>query len=95
MTPMPQVRVEIPAALREFSHGIETVEASGDDVGQVLLALATRFAALRDRLLTPQGRLRSNILVYVNEKDIRYLDRERTRLKEGDILTLHASLGGG
>jgi molybdopterin converting factor small subunit len=92
---MALVKVEIPAALREYSHGIETVELGGEDVGQVLLALATRFAALRDRLLTPQGRLRSTILLYVNDKDIRYLDRERTRLHEGDTLTLHASLGGG
>ncbi|MCI4364119.1 MAG: MoaD/ThiS family protein [Thermoplasmata archaeon] len=92
---MPLVRVEIPAALREFSHGIETVEVGGEDVGQVLLALATRFPALRDRLLTSQDRLQSSILVYLNEKDIRYLDRERTRLSEADTLTLHAALGGG
>ena len=43
----------------------------------------------------PEGRLRNFVNVYVNEDDIRYLQREQTPLVPGDVVSIVPSVAGG
>jgi adenylyltransferase/sulfurtransferase len=57
--------------------------------------LTTEFADLRKHLYTDDGRIRSFVNVYLNDEDIRYLDKENTPLKDGDTISIIPSIAGG
>jgi sulfur-carrier protein adenylyltransferase/sulfurtransferase len=88
-------RVLIPTPLRPYTNQQDAVEADGATVGEVLSSLTSKYADLRRHLYSEEGRLRSFVNVYVNDDDIRYLEREATALKAGDVLSIVPSVAGG
>ena len=88
-------RVLIPTPLRPYTNQQDTVEIEGATVGELLSALTSRYSDLRRHLYSDEGKLRSFVNVYVNDDDIRYLDREATTLKAGDVVSIVPSVAGG
>ena len=88
-------RVLIPTPLRPYTNQQDTVEIDGATVGELLSALTARYSDLRRHLYSDEGKLRSFVNVYVNDDDIRYLDREATALKAGDVVSIVPSVAGG
>src|SRR6266536_1554037 len=76
------VLVRIPTPLRAVTKGISDVQATGDTVAAVLEDLERQFPGMRERLLDEGGELRRFINVYVNQEDIRFLQDQKTVLKE-------------
>ena len=68
-------RILIPTPLRQFAEKQDTVEAEGSTVGEVLAALTTRFPNLTKQLYNDEGKLRSFVNVYLNDEDIRYMEK--------------------
>jgi adenylyltransferase/sulfurtransferase len=87
--------IHIPTPLRPFTDANESVEVNGVTVGELLADLTTRYNGLRKHLYTDDGQLRSFVNVYLNDEDIRYLQREKTPVKEGDSLSIVPSVAGG
>jgi sulfur-carrier protein adenylyltransferase/sulfurtransferase len=88
-------RVLIPTPLRPFTGQKDAVEVDGGTVGEVLASLTTSYADLRKHLYADDGKLRHFVNVYVNDDDIRYLERDATKLKEGDVISIVPSVAGG
>ncbi len=88
-------RVLIPTPLRPYTSQQETVDAEGGTVGEVLSSLTTQFVDLRRHLYADDGKLRHFVNVYVNDDDIRYLERDATKLKPGDVISIVPSVAGG
>ena len=76
-------RVLIPTPLRPYTDQQDAVEVDGSTVGEVLSSLTARYGELRRHLYSDEGKLRSFVNVYVNDDDIRYLDREATSAEGG------------
>jgi len=91
---MPNI-INIPTPLRPFTDKKEAVEVSGATVGELLVDLTTRYEGLRKHLYADNGRLRNFVNVYLNDEDIRYLQREATPVKAGDTLSIVPSVAGG
>jgi molybdopterin/thiamine biosynthesis adenylyltransferase/rhodanese-related sulfurtransferase/molybdopterin converting factor small subunit len=89
------VTVSIPTPLRSFTAGKDTVQLTGDTVGQVLDGLLSAHAGLKHHLLQDDGRLRSFVNLYLNETDIRQLSSTETPVRSGDVLTIVPSIAGG
>jgi adenylyltransferase/sulfurtransferase len=89
------VTVRIPTPLRPFTGQRAIVEADGATVAQVLEHLATAYSDLRPHLFAADGRLRSFVNVYVNDKDVRYLERDRTPVHASDTISIVPSVAGG
>ena len=87
--------IHIPTPLRPFTDKKESVEVSGTTVGELLADLTKRHEGLRKHLYTDQGKLRNFVNVYLNDEDIRYLQREQTPVKPGDSLSIVPSVAGG
>jgi molybdopterin/thiamine biosynthesis adenylyltransferase/rhodanese-related sulfurtransferase/molybdopterin converting factor small subunit len=85
----------IPTPLRPYVDKQEIVEIAGKTVGEALANLTQRYSDLRKHLYTDEGRLRSFVNVYLNDEDIRYLQRESTPLNPGDTLSIVPSVAGG
>jgi sulfur-carrier protein adenylyltransferase/sulfurtransferase len=88
-------KVLIPTPLRQYAGKQDSVELAGANVGEVLQALTGQFADLRRHLYSDEGKLRSFVNVYVNDDDIRYLEKEATPLKDGDVVSIVPSIAGG
>ncbi|MCA1583767.1 MAG: molybdopterin-synthase adenylyltransferase MoeB [Acidobacteria bacterium] len=89
------VKIHIPTPLRAFTDKLESVEVDGATVGELLAGLTSRFSGLRPHLFTEDGKLRSFVNVYVNDDDIRYLQKDRTPVKSGDTVSIIPSVAGG
>jgi adenylyltransferase/sulfurtransferase len=88
-------KVLIPTPLRQYTDKKDSVELNGSTVGEVLSALTSQHPDLRKQLYNDEGKLRSFVNVYLNDEDIRYLQRDTTPVKEGDTLTIVPSIAGG
>ena len=87
--------INIPTPLRPFTDKKEAVEVSGATVGELLADLTTRYEGLRRHLYADNGKLRNFVNVYLNDEDIRYLQKEQTPVKAGDTLSIVPSVAGG
>src|SRR5690242_13341549 len=87
--------VFIPTPLRPFTDNQASVQVAGASVGEVLQNLVKVHGDLRQHLFTAEGKLRSFVNIYVNDEDIRYLQREATPLKTGDTISIVPSVAGG
>jgi len=87
--------IHIPTPLRPFTDKKESVEVDGKTVGELLVDLTKRYDGLRKHLYADDGRLRNFVNVYLNDEDIRYLQREQTPVKPGDSLSIVPSVAGG
>ena len=86
--------INIPTPLRPFTDKKESVEVSGATVGELLADLTTRYEGLRKHLYADNGKLRNFVNVYLNDEDIRYLQKEQTPVKSGRHAE-HRAVGGG
>lgn len=89
------VKVMIPTPLRPFAGRQSAIDVEGHTVGEALDALTSRYGDLRRHLYGEGGRLRSFVNVYVNEEDIRDLQKDQTPLSDGDTITIVPSIAGG
>lgn len=74
-------RILIPTALRPFAGRQESVEIEAPTVGALLDRLTSQYAELKRHLYSESGELRTFVNIYVNDEDIRHLDRMETRLE--------------
>jgi sulfur-carrier protein adenylyltransferase/sulfurtransferase len=88
-------RILIPTPLRPYTDKQDTVDASGATVGELLADLTRRHTGLKAHLYNEQGKLRSFVNVYVNDEDIRYLQKEQTPVKGDDTVSIIPSVAGG
>ncbi len=87
--------IHIATPLRPFTDKKESVDVNGATVGELLADLTTRHGGLRKHLYTDEGRLRNFVNIYLNDEDIRYLQKEQTPVKAGDTLSIVPSVAGG
>jgi adenylyltransferase/sulfurtransferase len=88
-------KILIPTALRQFTEQNDSVEVTGGTVGEALNALTARYPNVKKNLFTDQGKLRSFVNVYLNDEDIRYLDKDATRLEGNETISIVPSIAGG
>ena len=88
-------KILIPTPLRPYTDKQDAVDATGATVGELLADLTTKHGGLKAHLYNEEGKLRSFVNVYVNDEDIRYLQREQTPVKSGDTVSIIPSVAGG
>jgi adenylyltransferase/sulfurtransferase len=89
------VSIYVPTALRNFTGGNESVAVEAGTVADALGALIDKHPNLKKHLYNDEGQLRHFVNVYVNDEDIRYLDKGDTKLKDGDTVSIVPSIAGG
>jgi len=89
------VVVRIPTPLRSMTKGAAEVQSGAETVGGVIEELETQFPGMRERIFDESGQIRRFINIYVNQEDIRFLDGEKTALKQGDEVAIVPAIAGG
>jgi molybdopterin converting factor small subunit len=88
-------KILIPTPLRPYTDKQETVEAVGTTIGELLADLTRKYEGLKAHLYNEQGKLRSFVNVYLNDEDIRYLQKELTPVTSDDTISIIPSVAGG
>lgn len=89
------VKITIPTPLRPYTENRDTIEVEGQTVRELLEDITGRYPQLKRHLFSEDGKLRSFVNIYVNDEDIRYLDGENTKVKEGDVISIVPAIAGG
>jgi molybdopterin converting factor small subunit len=89
------VLVRIPTPLQKFTKNQSEVQAEGTTVEEVLDHLDASFPGIRERLCDDRGAVRKFINLYLNDEDIRFMDGEKTPMKDGDELAIIPAIAGG
>jgi len=88
-------KIHIPTPLRQYAGKQPTVDVQAGSVGDALSGLVSQHPELRRHLYTDDGKLRAFVNVYLNDEDVRYLQREATAVKDGDNISIVPSIAGG
>jgi sulfur-carrier protein len=89
------VAVRLPTVLRTAASGQAVVTVDGGTIGEVLEALQRAYPAMSGQVLTNEGTLHRFVNVYVNDDDVRYLDKLDTKLGPDDVVSILPAVAGG
>ena len=89
------VEVRIPTVFRKFTEQQASVEVEAGSIASVIRQLEERYPGFGQQLMGDDGQLHRFVNVYVNDEDIRYLDKLDTKAAEGDTVSLLPSVAGG
>ncbi len=89
------VDVRLPTILRQHAGGQASVTANGETLQEVFDDLVRQFPGLQGQLVTEDGALHKFVNVYVNDDDVRYLDKLNTKIGEADTVSILPAVAGG
>jgi molybdopterin synthase sulfur carrier subunit len=88
------IKVRIPTPLQKLTNGKAEVECSGKNITELVDALEKDYPGIKERL-SEGGKVRRFINIYVNDEDIRFVNKEETVLKDGDNISIVPAIAGG
>ncbi len=88
------VKVKIPTPLQKLTNGKAEVECKAKNILELVEALEKDYPGMKERL-SDGGKIRRFINIYVNEEDIRFVNKEETSLKDGDSVSIVPAIAGG
>jgi len=89
------VLIRIPTPLQPLVGGQAEVNVEASSLRTAIAGLAEQNADFKTRLLDDSGELRRFVNVYVNEEDVRFLQKLDTPLKDGDEVSIVPAIAGG
>jgi len=89
------VTVRIPTPLQKLVEDKAEVNVEASTLREAVNQLAAKNAEFKTRLLDESGELRRFVNVYVNEEDVRFLEKLDTPLKDGDEVSIVPAIAGG
>ncbi len=92
---MSEISVRLPTVLRPQANGQSSVNVTGSTVGEVVDGLVADYPDLESNLLDDGGAVRKFINIYLNDEDIRFLEKLETPVVQGDEVAILPAVAGG
>ena len=89
------VKVRIPTPLQKLTNDQEEVELKAASVRELIDGLEKKYPGIKARLCDETGNVRRFVNIFLNEEDIRFLNKEGTPLKDGDEVSIIPAIAGG
>ncbi len=89
------IKVRIPTPLQKYTNNQAEVSVEASDIKNLIENLEKSFPGIKERICDEKGNLRKFINIYVNEEDVRFLQRDETLLKDGDEVSIIPAIAGG
>lgn len=90
-----RVKVLLPHALRRDFALKGEVDAEGATLAEALADLNRRVPGLASAVLDDLGKVRRNVIVFVNREAVTLLDPEQVTLRTGDTVHVLPHVAGG
>jgi molybdopterin converting factor small subunit len=89
-------QIKVPTMLRASVGGERVLAAEGATLRQLIESVEQQHPGFATQLLDPATRdLRPFVNLYVNDEDVRYLQRLDTPVAEGDVISILPAVAGG
>jgi molybdopterin converting factor small subunit len=88
-------KIHIPTPLRPYAGKQPAIEVKAGTIGEALSDLVAKHPDLRRHLYSDDGKLRAFVNVYLNDEDVRYLQKEATVVTDSDSISIVPSIAGG
>jgi len=88
-------KIHIPTPLRSYAGKQAAVEVKAGTIADALNDLVSQHPDLRRHLYTDDGKLRAFVNVYLNDEDVRYMQKEATPVNDSDTISIVPSIAGG
>jgi sulfur-carrier protein len=90
------IRVRLSGQLRDWTHGVSSLEMDTvTDLQSMVRRLDARFPGIGQRIVDDQEKIRTHVNIFVNSENSKDLERERTKLRDGDTVHILPSVAGG
>jgi sulfur-carrier protein len=86
------MKILVSEPLRVLTGGKQRIAGEGKTVMEVCANLTREYPGLLREVFRDDGRLQNGTTLFINGKDIRYIDGIETAVTEGDVLNLHAPM---
>ena len=88
-------KVRIPVAFRKYVKNQTEIDVEGDTLGKVMAGLIETIPEIKGKLYDDDGQIRKYLNIYINQKDVRYLNGVNSSVKDGDEIALIPTVVGG
>ena len=89
------VKVKIPNVLVKLTQGEKEVHITGQTIRELIDNLEEAYPGIRERICDENENIRRFINVFVNEENIRFLEGDKTPVKDGDEVSIIPAIAGG
>jgi molybdopterin synthase sulfur carrier subunit len=89
------VTVRLPTIMRSNAGGQTEVTVEGGTIGEVVDDLIRRFPGTATHLRAPDGGVHKFVNLYLNDEDVRYLQKLDTPVGDGDKVSILPAVAGG
>ena len=90
---MPEVN--LPNLLRPHAGGQRSVRVEGTTIAEVLRTLQGEYPGLSGQIVTADGHLHKFVNVYLNDDDVRYMEKLDTKVEPDDTVSILPAVAGG
>ncbi|MDG6954098.1 MAG: MoaD family protein [Nitrososphaerota archaeon] len=90
------IRVKLTAQLKDWTNGVSSLEMDTvPDLQSMVRKLDARFPGIGQRIVDDQEKIRTHVNIFVNSENSKDLQREMTKLRDGDTVHILPSVAGG
>ncbi len=89
------VAVRLPTVLRPHAGGQAVLDVEGSTIGEVIASMVATYPGLSGQVISDDGELNKFVNIYVNDDDVRYLDKLETAVADGDEISILPAVAGG
>ena len=89
------VEVRVPPLVQKVTGGQRTLRATGSTVNELLANIDREYPGFMAELHDADGNLHRFVNIYVNDEDMRFLDKLDTPVKDGDVVSILPAMAGG
>lgn len=92
---MASVTARIPTPLRKLTGDAEEVRVQAGTLKDLIAALEQKYPGIKERLCDETGEIRRFINIFVNDEDVRFMEGQNTKFKDGDVISIVPAVAGG
>jgi len=85
----------IPTPLRKFTDNKAKISTSGKTIEEAIKELSSVHPDLNKHLFKEDGTLQTFLKIYLGDTDINVLEKDKTTVKEEDIISIIPAIAGG
>lgn len=87
--------VIIPAALRKYTNQNDRLVVSAHNVSGLITVLSSCYPGIRPHLVNADGKTPSFISIFVDNHDVRYLQKDETLVTDESVVCIVPAIAGG
>ena len=89
------ITIVLPLPLQRFTDQQPEVSVEGNTIREALSDLDIKHEGIGKLLYQGGESIQKYLSVYLNEKDIKFLEKEETPVKDGDKIAIVSAVSGG